>query len=78
MEMAKTIKELKVISLFTTSQYLNLSQQHHIKLTNHRKIPCSKYSGRYLILFEDTSTPLGNHVFCMLEVMPTEEEIEPP
>ncbi len=53
-----------------SAQYLALSQSSHFKFTNHRKIPCPKYSGRLILFFED--------VFCFSEVPPIDEDVEPP
>ncbi|MDA3860209.1 MAG: hypothetical protein PF445_03195 [Melioribacteraceae bacterium] len=50
--------------------YLSLLTPPLFKLTNHRKIPCSKYSGRLILFFED--------VFCFSEVPPIDEDVEPP
>ncbi len=70
METAKTNKELKFLSLLNLAINLSLPQQQHYRLTNHRKIPCSKYSGRFITFFED--------VFCFSEVPPIDEDVEPP
>jgi len=57
-------------TLLNSAQYLTLSQLRHFKIINRRKIPCSKYSGRYSIIFEDS--------FCFSENLPADEDVEPP
>jgi len=58
MKTIKTLHEQKLLNLLKVAHNLDLSLQH--QLTNHRKIPSSKYSGRYIIFWEDVSAPLNN------------------
>ncbi|MBU0473121.1 MAG: hypothetical protein KKF62_03030 [Bacteroidetes bacterium] len=65
-----------------SAQYLTLSQSKHYKLTNHRKILCSKYSGRYLVFFEDASPRLRSVTMrnnqASNENILIDEDVEPP
>ena len=47
--------------------YVGLSKSYPFRLTNHRKIPCSKYRGRYIM-----------DAICFSKDLPNDEEVEPP
>ncbi len=70
MKKFQTFQKQETNSLSNVVNYFNLRQPNPIRFITHRKIPSSKYRGRFIVFFEDD--------FNITRDLQTEEDIEPP